>query len=143
MFSLDPPSVQPPEKITTSNGSLAAGNHGGVGLVVSEAKTDGREISWARRVAKSDSTEAKMRSMKFRPPIEQNGKKLPKIEHADVRNMTEKWRFSAIGYIIGMDPPYMAVKRFAEARWGSAGLLEVQRLHGVFSSYDSKMRPAC
>lgn len=91
---------------------------------------EGREVSWARRVAKDESTGKLPRNMRFWPPLDQNGRKIPKIEYADVRRMTEKWRNSAIGYVIGMDTPYTVMKRFADSRWATAGLLEVQRLHG-------------
>lgn len=45
----------------------------------------------------------------------------------------KRWENSLVGFVLGLKPPLIKVKCFAEAQWGSMGLKSVYKLKdGVF-----------
>lgn len=57
-----------------------------------------------------------------------NGAKFFAIDPTKVAEDKQKWTSTIIGQVMGNSASYLNMKHFAEQRWSSKGLLEVQKI---------------
>ncbi|GAA0149952.1 hypothetical protein LIER_09000 [Lithospermum erythrorhizon] len=69
----------------------------------------------------------------FIPPEEVNGKSVVKYQSIDVILGINRWRSAAYGYVMGINPNFASIERFANSRWAKYGFEKLYKVSsGLF-----------
>ncbi|GAA0159094.1 hypothetical protein LIER_15960 [Lithospermum erythrorhizon] len=74
------------------------------------------------------------------PPEEVNGKTVVKYQSNDVILGIKQWRWLAVGYVMALNPNFLAIERFVKARWGDFGFEKASNLHLECSYFSFVMK---
>ncbi|GAA0166915.1 hypothetical protein LIER_40272 [Lithospermum erythrorhizon] len=64
----------------------------------------------------------------FIPPEEVNGKSVVKYQSIDVILGINRWRSAAYGYVMGINPNFASIERFANSRWAKYGFEKLYKV---------------